>query len=50
MERLPDACGGARYLFTEDFRLYIFGSACLYLFHSTTATFAGVAKIMLPVF
>lgn len=40
---------GARYLFTEEFRLHIFGNAYPYPFPLTAATLAGIAEIVLPV-
>lgn len=40
---------GARYLFTEEFRLHIFGNAFPYPFPLAAATLAGIAEIVLPV-
>jgi len=40
---------GARYLFTEEFRLHIFGSLVPYPFPIASATLAGIAEIVLPI-
>lgn len=39
---------GARYLFTEEFRLHILGSEIPYPFPLTMATLSGVGEIVLP--
>ena len=40
---------GARYLFTEEFRLHILGQQFPYPFPLTMATLAGIGEIVLPV-
>ena len=40
---------GAHYLFTEEFRLHIFGNALPYPFPLAAATLAGISEIVLPV-
>jgi putative oxidoreductase len=41
--------GGAVYLFTEEFRLHIFGSEIPYPFPLTMATLSGTFEIVLPI-
>jgi putative oxidoreductase len=41
--------GGARYLFTEEFRLHILGQQFPYPFPLTMAALAGIGEIVLPV-
>ena len=41
---------GARYLFTEEFRLHIFGQAFTYPAPLTMAFLAGLGEVILPVF
>lgn len=41
--------GGARYLFTEEFRLHILGQQIPYPFPLTMAALAGIGEIVLPV-
>lgn len=40
---------GAIYLFTEEFRLHLFGAEIPYPFPTVTATLAGSAEIVLPI-
>ncbi len=40
---------GARFLFEEEFRLHIFGSAYAYPFPTVMATAAGIGEILLPI-
>jgi putative oxidoreductase len=40
---------GARYLFTEEFRLHLFGAEVPYPFPIAMATASGIAEIVLPV-
>lgn len=40
---------GARYLFTEEFKLHILGSEIPYPFPLTMATLSGVGEIVLPI-
>lgn len=40
---------GARYLFTEEFRLHIFGAQIPYPFPVAAATLAGIGEIVLPI-
>ena len=40
---------GARYLFTQEFRLHILGQQIPYPFPLTMATLAGIGEIVLPV-
>lgn len=42
--------GGAQYLFTEEFRLHIFGQLIPYPFPLAMATMAGIGEICLPIF
>jgi putative oxidoreductase len=42
--------GGAQYLFTEEFRLHIFGQMIPYPFPLAMATMAGIGEIVLPIF
>ena len=41
--------GGAVYLFTQEFKLHIFGAEIPYPFPLTMATLSGIAEIVLPV-
>jgi putative oxidoreductase len=41
--------GGARYLFTEEFKLHVFGSVYSYPFPVAAATLAGIVEITLPI-
>jgi len=41
--------GGAIYLFTEEFKLHIFGAEIPYPFPLTMATLSGIAEIVLPI-
>ncbi|ARO22465.1 DoxX family protein [Rhizobium sp. S9] len=40
---------GARYLFEQEFKLHIFGSAVAYPFPLTMATAAGIGELVLPI-
>jgi putative oxidoreductase len=40
---------GARYLFTEEFRLHLFGTEVPYPFPIAIATASGIAEIVLPI-
>jgi putative oxidoreductase len=40
---------GAIYLFTQEFKLHIFGAEILYPFPLTMATLSGIAEIVLPI-
>ncbi len=40
---------GARYLFTQEFKLHIFGSLVPYPFPIAAATLAGIGEIVLPI-
>lgn len=40
---------GARYLFTEEFKLHILGSEIPYPFPLTMATLSGIGEIVLPI-
>lgn len=40
---------GARYLFTQEFKLHIFGSMVPYPFPIAAATLAGIGEILLPI-
>lgn len=42
--------GGAQYLFTEEFRLHIFGQLIPYPLPLAMATMAGIGEIVLPIF
>lgn len=41
--------GGAQYLFTQEFRLHLFGNAIPYPFPIPMAYAAGIAEIVLPI-
>lgn len=40
---------GARYLFTQEFKLHIFGSLVAYPYPIAAATLAGIGEIVLPI-
>ena len=41
--------GGAVYLFTQEFKLHVFGSEIPYPFPLTMATLSGIGEIVLPI-